>query len=65
MHYLLQRLDSAATTESAATREHLVEQAAEREDVGAVIDHPALDLLRRHVANGAHDLPLHGADHRG
>ena len=38
-------------------REQLVEDRAEREDVGAVVDRESLHLLGRHVARGPHDRP--------
>ena len=42
---------------AAGAGEHLVEHAAEREDVGAVSDRLAAHLLRRHVADRAEHVP--------
>ena len=39
---------------------HLVEQDAEREDVGAVVDRQPLRLLGRHVGDRPHDAPVLG-----
>jgi hypothetical protein len=39
---------------------HLVEDDAEGEDVGAVVDGQALGLLRRHVGDRPHDAPVLG-----
>ena len=44
---------------------HLVEHAAEREQVGAVIDLRTVDLLGCHIAGRAHDLPCHGGHDGG
>ena len=46
--------------EGPAAGQHLVEHAAERPDVGALVDRLALGLLRRHVGRGAEDHPAHG-----
>ncbi len=51
----MHRVDGGVRVERAPARHRLVEDAAEREDVGAVIDGLALDLLRRHVADRSHD----------
>ena len=40
---------------SRASGQHLVEHAAERPDVGPLVDRPAARLLRRHVGRGAED----------
>ena len=50
------RLDGRVALERAASRQHLVEHDAEREDVGAVIDGLPAHLLGRHVP--------HRAEHR-
>jgi hypothetical protein len=44
--------------ERVAPGRHLVEDHAEREDVGAVVDRLPLRLLRRHVGDGAEKLAL-------
>jgi hypothetical protein len=49
------RLARGVGLERAPSREHLVEDRAEGEDVGARVGGLALDLLRRHVAQRAHD----------
>jgi hypothetical protein len=51
----VQRLDRRVAAERRASRQHLVEHRAEREDVGAVIAGAAADLLGRHVADGAEE----------
>ena len=47
--------DLGVAGERPAAGEHLVEDGAEREDVGPRVDRPPLRLLRRHVGRGAED----------
>ncbi len=53
------RLDRRGAGEGPAAGEHLVDHGAEGEEIRAVIHLLALDLLRRHVADRAHDRPRH------
>ncbi len=55
VHDRVHRLDAALAAERQRAAEHLVEQDAERENIGAVIDRAAARLLRRHVGDGAED----------
>ena len=48
------RLRRRLAAERTVTREHLVQDRAERKDVRAVVRRPAAHLLGRHVADGAH-----------
>jgi hypothetical protein len=48
------RLGCGVAPECALACGHLVHHAPEREDVGPVVDDATADLLRRHVADGAH-----------
>ncbi len=48
------RLGSGSAVERAPASEHLVDDDAEREDIGAWIDHLAAHLFGRHVADRAH-----------
>ena len=54
-----QRRRDVVAREGPAAGQHLVEHAAERPDVGALVDRLALGLLRRHVGRGAEDHPAH------
>jgi hypothetical protein len=54
---LVHRVDGGVRLERALARHGLVEDAAEREDVRAVVDGLPLHLLRRHVADGSHHDP--------
>src|SRR5207249_1753300 len=51
----VRRLERRAAGERAPTGDHLVEDRAEREDVGAVIGVLPLHLFRRHVGYRSHD----------
>ena len=57
-----QRLGHVATYERPFARHHLIQHRTERPPVAALIDGPALRLLRRHVGGGAQDHP--GLRHR-
>ena len=50
-------LRSGVALERPRARQHLVHHHAQREDVGALVEWVATHLLRRHIANGAHDHP--------
>ena len=53
----MQHLDDVAAGECRPAREHLEEDRAGREQIGARVDRLARDLLGRHVARRAHHLP--------
>ena len=55
--------DTSSPVERPLPREHLVEHAAERPDVGALVHRLAARLLRAHVGGRAEDHP--GLRHRG
>ena len=60
------RFDRGVSPERALSRQHLVEDRAEGEDVAAVVGGPAAHLLGRHVADGAeHRAGLGRAEGRG
>ena len=61
---LVERIEHVLAGERAAPGDHLVEHAAEREHVGAVIDLFAFDLLGRHVTGRTHHLAGYRAHHR-
>ena len=54
-----ENLGDIVAVEGAAARQHFVEHAAEREDVGAPVDRPALRLFGRHVRRGSEDQSRH------
>jgi len=55
-----QRFVDVAAAERTLAGDHLVEHAAEREQIGALVHLLAAYLLRRHVAGRAEDLTRHG-----
>ena len=59
------RIDGRLALERALAGHHLVEHAAEREDVAAVIDPSPADLLGRHVARRCRDGSGFGRARRG
>ena len=63
MAFIVSTEESAA--KRAPSREHLVEQRAEAEEIGAMIGGPAAHLLRRHVAHRAEDDAGAGLRRRG
>ena len=54
-HHGGDHVGDGVAAESLSPREHLVQQAAERPDVGTPVDRLAACLLRRHVGGGAED----------
>ena len=60
-----QRLHRGGPLEGAAAADHLVEDGAQRELVGAMVDGLAARLLGRHVARRAHDHALARTRQRG
>src|ERR1035441_4891951 len=48
VHYLVQNIHQGVTVERPLSREHLVQDAAGREDVGGRAGHHAAGLFRRH-----------------
>src|SRR5262249_57434166 len=54
------RLDRAAAIEEVAAGKHARENEPAGEDVGAMVDDLAADLLGRHVLRRAGDLAVHG-----
>ena len=49
------RLDGGIAAECAFPRQHLVQDRAERKDVGSLVRRPAADLFGRHISNGSKD----------